>query len=96
MSNLLLRRVSPPRSGAEGRDDDDVIGNVLDGHALVIGRIFKAGTGPAGSPWTWRMTWSEREDRGHEPTRAEACRLSGSAGTVTTLGANEDRALFPW
>jgi hypothetical protein len=46
MSNLLLRRVSPPRSGAEGRDDDDVIGNVFDGHALVIGRILRPALDP--------------------------------------------------
>ena len=46
-SDLLLRQVSAGRAGAEGADDYDVIG--ADG--LVIGRIFKATTAPAGTPW---------------------------------------------
>jgi hypothetical protein len=37
MSDLILRRASERRTGAEGPDDYDVIG--VDG--LVIGRIFK-------------------------------------------------------
>jgi len=48
MTDLLVRRVSESRAGAEGHDDYDVIG--ADG--LVIGRIFKASTAPAGRPWT--------------------------------------------
>jgi hypothetical protein len=49
MTDLLLRRVSESRAGAEGQDDYDVIG--ADG--FVIGRIFKASTAPAGTPWMW-------------------------------------------
>jgi hypothetical protein len=45
VSDLLLRQVSAGRAGAEGADDYDVIG--ADG--LVIGRIFKATTAPAGT-----------------------------------------------
>ena len=42
MSDLLLRKVTGPRAGAEGQDDYDVIGDVSGGHGLVIGRIFRA------------------------------------------------------
>ena len=73
VSDLLLRRVSASRAGAEGKDDDyDVIG--ADG--LVIGRIFKATTAPAGTPWLWTLAYGQHEDRtpthGHEPTREAA------------------------
>jgi hypothetical protein len=50
MTDLLLRRVSEPRPGAEGQDDYDVIGDVSGGHGLVIGRIFKATTAPVETP----------------------------------------------
>jgi hypothetical protein len=82
VSDLLLRQVSAGRAGAEGADDYDVIG--ADG--LVIGRIFKATTAPAGTPWLWTLAYGQHEDRtpthGHEPTRATAriaqpCPLSG-------------------
>jgi hypothetical protein len=53
MTDLLLRRVSEPRPGAEGQDDYDVIGDVSGGHGLVIGRIFRASTAPAATPWMW-------------------------------------------
>jgi hypothetical protein len=42
MTDLLLRKISEPRPGAEGQDDYDVIGDVSGGHGLVIGRIFRA------------------------------------------------------
>jgi hypothetical protein len=72
LSDLLLRQASPSRAGAEGDDDYDVIGP--DG--LVIGRIFKATTAPAGTPWLWTLAYGQHEDRtpthGHEPTREAA------------------------
>src|SRR5262249_46281155 len=64
MTDLLLRRIEA-RAGAERSDDYDVIGP--DG--LVIGRIFKATTAPAETPWMWTLTREEREDHGHESTR---------------------------
>ena len=76
MSDLLLQRVSGPRPGAEGRDDYDVIGDVSGGHGLVIGRIFKVTTAPAGTPWMWTLAYGQHEDRtpthGYEPTREQA------------------------
>jgi hypothetical protein len=68
MSDLPLRRVSESRAGAETSDDYDVVG--VDG--LVIGRIFRATTAPAGTPWLWSLAYGQHEDRtpthGHEPT----------------------------
>jgi hypothetical protein len=63
VSDLLLRQASPSRAGAEGDDDYDVIG--ADG--LVIGRIFKATTAAAGTPWLWTLAYGQHEDR--TPTR---------------------------
>jgi hypothetical protein len=51
MTDLLLRRVSKSRAGADGPDDYDVAGP--DG--LVVGRIFKANTSPVGTPWMWTL-----------------------------------------
>ena len=51
MSDLILRRASESRTGAEGPDDYYVIG--VDG--LAIGRIFKAITSPVGTPWLWAL-----------------------------------------
>jgi hypothetical protein len=72
VSDLLLRQASPSRAGAEGDYDYDVIGP--DG--LVVGRIFKATTVPAGTPWLWTLAYGQHEDRtpthGHEPTREAA------------------------
>jgi hypothetical protein len=72
MSDLLLQRLSTGRAGAEAAHDYDVIG--ADG--LVIGRIFKATTAPAGTPWMWTLAYGEHEDRtpthGYEPTRESA------------------------
>jgi hypothetical protein len=62
--DLVLRRVSEGRAGAEAGDDYDVIG--ADG--LVIGRIFRATM----AGWVWRLTYGEREDQGHERTLAAA------------------------
>ena len=72
MSDLLLRRASEGRVGVEAPDDYDVIG--ADG--LVIGRIFRATTAPAGTQWLWSLAYGQHEDRtpthGYEPTREEA------------------------
>ena len=72
MTDLLLRRVSESRAGAEGQDGYDVIG--ADG--FVIGRIFKASTAPAGTPWMWTLAYGQHEDRtpthGHEAPREAA------------------------
>jgi hypothetical protein len=72
MTDLLLRKVTEPRAGVEGQDDYDVIGDVTGGHGLVIGRIFRAFTAPAATPWIWRLSYEEREDSGLEPTREAA------------------------
>jgi hypothetical protein len=72
MADLLLRRVSEPRAGADGVDDYDVIGDVSGAHGLVIGRIFKSSMAPAATPWMWRVTYEEREDNGLERTREAA------------------------
>jgi hypothetical protein len=72
MTDLLLRRVTEPRAGAEGQDDYDVIGDVSGGHGLVIGRIFRASLAPAATPWMWRLSYEEHEDSGLEHTREAA------------------------
>jgi hypothetical protein len=72
MTDWLLRRVTEPRAGVEGQDDYDVLGDVSGGHALVIGRIFRASMAPAATPWMWRISYEEREDNGLEPTREAA------------------------
>jgi hypothetical protein len=72
VSDLLLRKSSMSRAGAEAPDDYDVTG--ADG--LVIGRIFRASTAPAGTPWMWTLAYGQHEDRtpmhGYEPTREAA------------------------
>jgi hypothetical protein len=76
VSHLLLKRVSESRAGAEGQEDYDVIG--ADG--FVIGRIFRASTSPAGTPWAWTLAYGNHEvnheDRspthGYERTREAA------------------------
>jgi hypothetical protein len=71
MTDLLLRRISTSRAGAEVGEDYDVIG--VDG--LVIGRIFMA-TKRSGTPWNWTLAYGNHEDRspthGYEPTRDAA------------------------
>jgi len=59
VTGLLLRRAQTSRAGAQGDDDYDVIGT--DG--MVIGRIFKATTSPAGTPWMWTLAYGDHEDR---------------------------------
>ena len=59
MTDLLLRQAQTSRAGAQGDDDYDVIS--ADG--LVIGRIFKAITSPAGTPWMWTLAYGDHEDR---------------------------------
>ena len=68
MSDLLLRRVTEGRPGAEAPDDYDVIGT--DGR--VIGRILKTAIPSTGTSWVWRLTDGEREDQGYEATREAA------------------------
>jgi hypothetical protein len=74
MTDLLLRRPAEARPGCEegSADDYDVIG--ADG--LIIGRIFKAITSPAGTPWMWTLAYGQDENRsrthGYEPTREAA------------------------
>jgi hypothetical protein len=76
MTDLLLRKVTEPRAGAEGQDDYDVIGDVSGGHGLVVGRIFRASTAPATTPWMWTLAYGQHEDRtpthGYERTREAA------------------------
>jgi hypothetical protein len=71
LSDLLLRRASESRPGADGLDDYYVIGP--DG--LVIGRIFKASRFP-NVPWQWTLAYGQNDDRsprpGYEPTREAA------------------------
>jgi hypothetical protein len=74
MTDLLLRRAAEPRAGAEGQDDYDVIGDVSDGHGLVIGRIFRASTAPAATPWMWRLSYEEREEWPGADARTEVTR----------------------
>jgi hypothetical protein len=64
VSDLLLRRVTEGRAGAEAPDDYDVIGH--DGR--VIGRIFKTAIPRTGTSRVWRVTDRESEDQGYEPT----------------------------
>jgi hypothetical protein len=72
VTGLLLRKAQAVRAGAQGDDDYDVIGT--DG--IVIGRIFKATTSPAGTPWMWTLAYGDHEDRtpthGYEATREAA------------------------
>jgi hypothetical protein len=71
VTDLLLRQAQASRAGAQGDDDYDVIGT--DG--IVIGRIFKATTSPAGTPWMWTLAYGDHEDRhthGYEATRQAA------------------------
>ena len=72
VTGLLLRKAQAVRAGAQGDDDYEVIGT--DG--IVIGRIFKATTSPAGTPWMWTLAYGDHEDRtpthGYEATREAA------------------------
>jgi hypothetical protein len=72
MSDLLLRRASEPRPGAEGLDDYDVIG--MEGE--IVGRIFKVTRFPNDLPWQWSLAYGLQEDRilthGDEATREMA------------------------
>jgi hypothetical protein len=75
VTDLLLRQAQAGRGGAQGDYDYDVIGT--DG--IVIGRIFKATSSPAGTPWMWSLAYGERMDmRQHA---RPLCRHSLTAGT---------------
>jgi hypothetical protein len=56
MNNLLLRRAPEHRPPAEGLDDYDVIGT----EGMIIRRIFKVATSPAGTPWMWTLSYGGR------------------------------------
>ena len=60
MTELLLRKATEPRAGVEGQDDYDVIGDVSGGHGLVVGRILRASTAPAATPWMWWVSYDDR------------------------------------
>jgi hypothetical protein len=66
LSDILLRRVSESRPGADGLDDYDVIGT--DG--AVIGRIAKATRFPNDTPWYWSIASDLGKERG--PTQGYA------------------------
>ena len=72
VTDLLLRQAEASRAGAQGDDDYDVVGT----GGLVVGRIFKATTSPAGTPWMWTLAYADHEDRtpthGYEVTREAA------------------------
>jgi hypothetical protein len=72
MTDLLLRRISESRPGADGQDDYDVIGQ--DGS--IVGRIFKATRFPNEMPWQWSLAYGFHEDHspshGYEQTREAA------------------------
>src|SRR5262245_35062357 len=72
VTDLLLRQAQAGRAGAQGDYDYDVIG--ADG--VVIGRIFKATSSPAGTPWMWSLAYGDHEDQtlthGYEATRQAA------------------------
>jgi hypothetical protein len=72
MTDLLLRRVSKSRAGADGPEDYDVAGP--DG--LVVGRIFKANTSPVGTPWMWTVSYGFHED--HTPTHGYEATLEAA------------------
>jgi hypothetical protein len=56
---LLLKRASASRPSGEWNDDDvDVVGD-----GAVVGRIFKATTAPAETPWLWTLAYGQHEDR---------------------------------
>jgi hypothetical protein len=64
-------QVPERRPPAEGPDDYDVVGT----EGMIIGRIFKTATAPAGTPWMWTLSYGDDRDRtphGYEPTREAA------------------------
>jgi hypothetical protein len=79
VTDLLLRQAQAGRAGAQGDYDYDVIGS--DG--IVIGRIFKATSSPAGTPWMWSLAYGDHEDRtlthGYEATRQAAVQAFGDS-----------------
>ena len=89
MTDLLLRRVSKSRAGADGPDDYDVAGP--DG--LVVGRIFKANTSPVGTPWIvdGELRFPRRP---HPDTRRPGNTRGGDGGVREKLaeGVSHDRA----
>ena len=68
MSDVLLRRVTEGRAGAEAPDDYDVNGD--DGR--VIGRIFKTAIPRTGTSLVWRVTDREARTRATSWTREAA------------------------
>jgi hypothetical protein len=94
MTDLLLRRAQPGRAGAQGDDDYDVI----DDGGLVIGRIFKATTSPAGTPCGCGRSRSATMRTARRPTvmsrRAKPLwrhSLRASGGNESKLSRHHDR-----
>jgi hypothetical protein len=81
VTDLLLRQAQAGRAGAQGDYDYDVIGT--DG--IVIGRIFKATSSPAGHPgcdrWHTGITRTERSSMDMREHARPLCRHSLTAGT---------------
>jgi hypothetical protein len=79
MTDILLRKAQAGRPGAQGDYDYDVIGP--DG--IVIGRIFKTTSSPAGTPWMWSLAYGDHGDRtlthGYERTRQAAMQAFASS-----------------
>jgi hypothetical protein len=76
VNDLLLRKSPESRAGAEPANNYGVIS------ADTIGRIFRASTVPAGTPWMWTLAYGH-EDRspttGYEATREAAMHAFGKS-----------------
>ncbi len=96
-ADYVARKKAPPRmtqSASTQTDDHDVIG--ADG--LAIGRVFRATTAPAGTPWMWTLACGERQDHGHEPTREtamQACRPPPLHGHGPPSRVSRDPGFLP-
>ena len=88
MTDLLFRRVSRSRAGADGPEDYDVAGP----GGLVVGRIFKASTSPVGTPWMWTVSYGVHEDR--TPTHGYA--RGGNGRVREELAAGDVRPIGDW
>jgi hypothetical protein len=99
---LILKGAALSRSSGRWNDDDF---DVLAG-GKVVGRIYKAGAAPVGSPWMWTLAFGHHEDRtpthGYEATRLpsfersrECCAHASAAFQLPQdRTANSDRDLF--
>jgi len=69
MQQLILKCASASRLSGEWSDVDyDVLGD-----GVVVGRVFKSDTAPAGMPWMWTMLFDYRwPTHGYAATREAA------------------------